>query len=116
MHVQQLSSVVRRSVFRSAAFGLRERVVDHGIELGAIEDFHKRRAFGLVGNDPDGGSVLDADALAECVVGLYQGGQFLLGINHKGQCEFVVSGELLREGVQVRECLFPRWACHFRSQ
>ena len=71
MAVQQLSSVVRRPMFRTGAFGLRERVVDHGIELGAIEDFHERRAFGLVSNDPDGGRVLDADALAERVISLH---------------------------------------------
>ena len=63
MVVQQLSSVMRRSGFWSTAFGLRERVVDHGIELGAIEDFHEGSAFGLVGNDPDGRGVLDADVL-----------------------------------------------------
>ena len=57
---------VRGSRLAAARFG--EGRVDELEEAAAIYDFNERRGVGGVGNDPDGGSVFDADALAEVPV------------------------------------------------
>ena len=50
-------------------FGVGDGLVDDLVELAAVDDFDEGRAFAVGGDDPDGGGVLDADALAEGVVG-----------------------------------------------
>ena len=57
---------------------------DHLEELAAIDDFDEGRAFAKGGDHPDGGRVLDADALAKGVVGLDQAGQCALRVDGKG--------------------------------
>ena len=71
---------------------------DELVELGAVDYFNEGRAFGVVGgDDPYGGGVLDADALAEGVVGFDFSEELALGVERKGQGDVVVSGELGRK-------------------
>ena len=50
--------------FLLAGFGVGQRLVDELEEFGAVDYFYEGSAFGLAGGYPDGGGVLDADALA----------------------------------------------------
>jgi len=59
-------------------------LVDELEELAAVDDLDEGRAFGVGGDDPDGGGVLDADALAEGVVGLDELGQLALRVDGEG--------------------------------
>jgi hypothetical protein len=52
------------------------------------------------GDHPDGGGVLDADALAEGVVGFYLGGEPALGIDGEGHGDAFALGELVGEVVE----------------
>jgi len=63
-----------------------EGFVDELVELGAVDYFNEGRAFGVVGgDDPYGGGVLDADALAEGVVGLTSARSLPWGSSAKGR-------------------------------
>src|SRR5271157_3910470 len=77
--------------------GVDEGLVDELEELAAVDDLDEGRALGVGGDYPDGGGVLDADALAESVVGLDQFGQLALRVDGKGQGEVVAGGKLLSE-------------------
>ena len=48
------------------------------------------------GDDPDGGRVLDADALAEGVVGFDLSGELALRIDGEGQGDAVLPGRISR--------------------
>jgi len=60
---------------------------------------------GGVGNDPDGGSVLDTDALAEVPVVFDLLREASHGIDGEGQCDAVGGGEALRELLKLVEGL-----------
>jgi len=80
--------------------GVGEGLVEHLVELAAIDDLDEGRAFGAGGDHPDGGGVLDADALAEGVVRLDRRSELALGIDGEGQGDTVALSELLRELAQ----------------
>ena len=81
----------------AGGFGVGEWLVDDLVELAAVDDFDEGRGVGAVGDDPDGGGVLDADALAESVVGFDFSVQLALGIDGEGQGDVVLLGELFGE-------------------
>ena len=64
---------------------LGEGLVDELEELAAVDDFNEGRGVGAVGHDPDGGRVLNTDALAERVVGFDLGGSLPMGSMAKGR-------------------------------
>ena len=82
---------------------VRNRLVDELEEFAAVQDLYEGSAFGLAGSYPDGGGVLDADFLAEGVVGFDLGGQFAVGVQGEGKGEFVAGGEFFSEVAQVLE-------------
>ena len=45
---KRLPRVVHRGVLGRAAFGLRQRVIDHRVEFGAVDYLDERRTLGLV--------------------------------------------------------------------
>jgi hypothetical protein len=77
--------------------GINEGLVDHLEELTVVEHFAIGRASAARGDDPDGGRMLYADALAKLLVSLYLGGELALRIDHEGQLLAMTGGELLRE-------------------
>src|SRR5665213_2551113 len=79
-----------------------QRLVDNLVEPVDIRDFDIRHADSFVGYDPDGRRVLNADPLAQSVVGLYSGGKFPLRIDDKWKSDAVLLGEFLGEGAKVR--------------
>jgi len=80
--------------------GVDEGLVDELEELAAVDDLDEGRALGVGGDDPDSGSMFDADALAERVIGLDQFGQLALGIDGEGQGEVAAGGKLFSEIAQ----------------
>src|ERR1700691_502476 len=78
------------------ALGVGERLVDDLVEPLTVNYLDKGHTIRLVGNDPNGRRVLNADALAEIEVGLDLRGQLLLRIDHKGKRDTVLLGELFR--------------------
>lgn len=70
-------------------------------EAGAVYDFHEGRAFGLAGADPDGGSVVYADALTQRIVSFDLLSEFALRIDREGEGKFASRGELLGEVLEV---------------
>ena len=97
----------RRSRFAAVAAaglvaaGLGEGLVDELEELAAVDDLDEGRGVSGVGDDPDGGGVLDADALAEGVVGFDFLGEAAHGIDGEGQSDAVGGGEALREVLEL---------------
>ena len=83
----------RRSLAGLAATGVGDGLVDHLEELAAVNDLDEGRSLAVGGDHPDGRRVLNADALAQCVVGLDQAGELALGIDGEGQCEPAALGE-----------------------
>src|SRR5262249_8522670 len=55
----------------------------------------------LLGDDPDGGSLCDSDALAQSVVSLHLGGEEAGGVDDKGMVELVSLKELAGEVTEV---------------
>ena len=93
---------MRRCVFGDGAglfagAGIGEGLVDELGELTAVNDFDKGCAFAVVGDDPDGRGVLNADALTESVIGFDQCNELALGVDGKGQGDVVVGRKLLGE-------------------
>jgi hypothetical protein len=80
--------------------GVGDGFVDQLVELGAVDDFHEGRAFGVGGDHPDGGGVLDADALAEGVVGFDFGGQLALRVDGEGQGDALALANLVVKSQQ----------------
>ena len=76
-------------------------LVDELVEAAAVDDFDEGRRVGGGGDDPDGGGVLDADALAEGVVGFDFCSQLAHGIDGEGQGDAVLRGKLLRELLEI---------------
>jgi hypothetical protein len=56
-------------------------------------DFNVRRALAVGGHDENGGSVVDADALAGGLIGLDHGGELALRVDGKGQSDVVTGGK-----------------------
>ena len=83
----------------AADFG--EGLVDELEEAAAVDDLDEGRGVGGVGDDPDGGGVLDADALAKIAVGLDCLCEMAHGIDGEGQGDAVLGGELLRELLEI---------------
>ena len=79
----------------AARFG--EGLVDELEEAAAVDDFNVGRSAGCAGDDPDGGGVLDADAVAESLVVFDQLREAAHGIDGEGQGDAVAGGEALRE-------------------
>jgi len=63
-------------------------------ELAAVDNLDERRPLGVGGDHPDGGSVLDADALAEGVVGLTSAASLPCGSTAKGSAIVVGQRQL----------------------
>src|ERR1700692_2721952 len=79
------------------ALGVGYGLVNEFVELVAVDDFNERRALAVVGDDPDGGGVLNANALAQGVVGLDGGGELALGVDGEGHCDAMIGREFLGE-------------------
>jgi len=75
-------------------------LIDELVELGAVDYFDKRSALAVGGDYPDGGGVLDADALAEGVVGFDFGGKLALRIDGEGNGNALAFGEFVGEVVE----------------
>ena len=86
-----------RGLFRG---GFCHGLVDELEELGAVDDFDKGRGMVAIGDHPDGGRVLDADALAEGVVGLDLGSQLALRVDGERQRDAALLREFLSELAQ----------------
>ena len=86
-----------------AGFG--EGRVDELEEPAAVDDFDEGRGVGGAGDDPDGGGVLDADALAEGVVGFDFLGEPTHGIDGERQGDAMGGGEALGEVLELAEGL-----------
>ena len=83
------------------AAGFGEGRIDELEKAAAVEDFNEGRGVGGVGDDPDGGSVLDADALSEGVVVFDLLGEAAHRIDGEGQGDAVGGGEALRELLEL---------------
>src|SRR5580704_8857478 len=79
------------------AAGFGEGLVDELEETAAIDDFNVGRCAGRAGDDPDGGGVLNADAVAESLVVFDELREAAHGIDGEGQGDTVAGGEALRE-------------------
>ena len=104
-----------RVLFRrlAVAAGLLAADFGHGlvnelIEAAAVYDFNEGRSVGGAGDDPNGRGVLDADALAERVVGFHFFGQVAHGIDGEGQGDAVLGGPFLRELLEIAGSLDGR--------
>ena len=91
-------------------------LVDELVELAAVDDLDEGRALAVGGDDPDGGRVLDADALAEGVVGLHLGGQLALRIDGEGQGDAVALRELLGELGELAGVSMEGWLAKISSR
>ncbi len=69
--------------------GVGEGLVYELEEAGAVDYFDEGSALRVGGGDPDGGGVLDANALSEGVIGLDEAGKFALGIDGEWQGDFL---------------------------
>jgi len=85
-------------------------------QLGAIDDFDEGSALAVGCGYPDGGGVLDADALAECVVSLDGGGEFALGIECEGELDVVVLCVVLSELAEDVEEVMEGWLAKTESR
>jgi len=88
-----------RAELLAAGFG--EGRVDELEEAAAVDDFNERRSVGGAGDDPDGGGMLNADALAEGVVGFDFLRETAHGIDGEGQGDTVSGGEALGELLEL---------------
>src|ERR1039458_6984393 len=61
--------------------GIGQCLIDQLEQLGAIDNFNKRSALAVRGDHPDGGSVFDADALTQRVIGLHFARKLALGVD-----------------------------------
>ena len=93
------TSIQRPAKLLTAGFG--EGLIDHLEEAAAVYYLDEGRGVSGVGDDPDGGGVLDADALAEGPVGFDFVSQFAGGIDHEGQGDAVRGGEVLGELLEL---------------
>ena len=75
-------------------------MVDGLEEFVVVLDFDEGQTFGAGGGDPDGGGVLDSDALAEGEVGFDGGGEGALRVEGEGELDVVAGGEFLGELLQ----------------
>ena len=88
-----------RRLLSTVDFG--EGLVDELVEAAAVYDFDKRRRVGGAGDDPDGGRVLNADALAQIAVILDLLREPAHGIDGERQCDAVLGRKLLRELLEI---------------
>jgi hypothetical protein len=80
----------------SVAAGLGKGLVDELEELAAVDDLDEwRGAVGAVSDDPNGGSVIDADALAERPIGVHLRRKLTHGIDSEGQGNAVAGRKLV---------------------
>lgn len=66
------------------AAGIGNGLVNQLKEFAAVHNLDKRSTLAVGCRHPDGWGVLDADALAQCVVGLHESSKLALGIDGKG--------------------------------
>src|ERR1039458_3825401 len=64
-------------------------LVDELVELAAVHHLDEGCGMCGIGHNPDGGRVLNADLLPECVVRLHLLRQLAHGIDGEGQCDLV---------------------------
>src|SRR6202453_2359903 len=92
------------------ALGIGQCLVDDLVEALTVDYLYKRHSIRLVGDNPNGRCVLNADALAQIEVRLHFSGQLLLRIDYKRKRDAMLLRELLRE--IANRCRGSRgWTC-----
>src|ERR1017187_4981804 len=95
-----LDGGLRRRLGSRSRGGVSNGLIDHLVELASVQDLDKWRPLAVRRNHPDCGSVFDADALSQGVVGLDFIGQRALRVDGEGERDIVGLGKLVGELAQ----------------